>query len=332
MAGGLFALLDDVALIAKKAAVATRDIAGSASTTSTKAVAVVVDDAAVAPGFVDGVTPARELPIVWKITKGSLVNKILIVLPVALLLSWLAPWALTPILMIGGTYLSFEGAEKIWHAVAARRGWHGHGHDEDAVSEKGPDDEASLVKAAVTTDLILSAEIMVISLNEVTDKPILERAVILVVVAVLITVGVYGVVGLLVKMDDAGMHLASGDAGRTGAVQKLGRGMVAAMPRVLTTLSVVGTAAMLWVGGHILLKGTDELGWHGPFSVVHHLEEAVAGAGGAVQWLVETGCSAVAGFLVGSVVLVVVTLVTRLLDRREDAAEPVASGSQDRGL
>lgn len=331
MAGGLFALLDDVALIAKKAAVATRDVAGSASSTSSKAVAVVVDDAAVAPGFVEGVTPARELPIVWKITKGSLVNKILIVLPVALLLSWAAPWALTPILMVGGTYLSFEGAEKIWHALAAARarrtgrgtqGGHGHG---DTAAEKGPEDEKSLVKGAVMTDLILSAEIMVISLGEVTSKPFLERALILVVVAVILTFGVYGVVGLLVKMDDMGLHLASSDAGRTGLVQKLGRGMVTGMPKLLGTLSVVGTAAMLWVGGHILLKGTDELGWHGPFSVVHHLEEAVESAGGAVQWLVETGCSAVAGFLVGSVVMVVVLSVTRLFGRRNGAADGVTA-------
>lgn len=318
VAGGLFALLDDVALIAKKAAVATRDVAGSAASTSSKAAAVVVDDAAVAPAFVEGVSPARELPMVWKITRGSLVNKIIIVLPLALLLSWLAPWSLTPILMVGSTYLAFEGAEKIWHAVAARRGWHGHHEEDAAATEKGAEDEASLVKAAVMTDLILSAEIMVISLNEVTDRPFLERAMILVVVAVLITVAVYGVVGLLVKMDDVGLHLASGSTGRTGLVQKLGRGMVLGMPRILTTLSVVGTAAMLWVGGHILLKGTDDLGWHGdasPYGVVHHLEEAVSGAGGAVRWLVETGCSAVVGFLVGSVVIVAVGLVTRVVRR-----------------
>lgn len=318
MAGGLFALLDDVALIARKAAVATRDVAGSAASTSSKAAAVVVDDAAVAPGFVEGVTPARELPIVWKITKGSLVNKIVIVLPVALLLSWLAPWALTPVLMVGGTYLCFEGAKKIWHAVAARRG--GRSTGDTPVADKGPDDEKSLVKAAVLTDLILSAEIMVISLNEVTDKPFLERAVILVVVALMITVGVYGVVGMLVKMDDVGLRLASGGPDRPGAVRWLGRTMVSAMPKVLAALSVVGTAAMLWVGGHILLKGTDDLGWHGPFSVVHHIEDAAEPAGAAVQWLIETGCSAVTGFLVGSVVMVVVTSVGRVVRHRSGHA------------
>lgn len=310
MAGGLFALLDDISLIARKAAVASRNVASAAASTSSRAAAVVVDDAAVTPGFIEGVTPARELPIIWKITKGSLVNKIIIILPIALILSWLAPWALTPILMMGGTYLSFEGAEKIWHAVAARRGGHQDGDDADT---DGPNDEKSLVKSAIMTDLILSAEIMVISLNEVTDKPVLERAAILVVVALVITVAVYGVVGLLVKMDDVGLHLASGDTGRTGLIQKLGRAMVSGMPKILTVLSVVGTAAMLWVGGHLLLKGTDELGWHGPFSVVHHLEDAVAGAGDTARWLVETGCSAVVGFVLGSVILLVVTGVSRVI-------------------
>lgn len=325
MAGGLFALLDDVALIAKKAAVASRDVASAAASTSSKAAAVVVDDAAVTPGFVEGVTPARELPIIWKITKGSLVNKIIIILPIALLLSWLAPWALTPILMMGGTYLSFEGAEKIWHAIAARRGWHGHGeHDRPAV-EKSSEDERSLVKGAVMTDLILSAEIMVISLNEVADRPIVERAAILVAVAFLITLVVYGMVGLLVKMDDVGLHLSSrqGDPSRIGhrTIQRLGRGMVLGMPKILTALSVVGTAAMLWVGGHILLVGADELGWHGPFTAVHHLEDVIAGAGGAVQWLVETGCSAAIGFLIGSIVAAAVSGGSRIAPEKRRPQE-----------
>jgi predicted DNA repair protein MutK len=308
MAGGLFALLDDVALIAKKAAASAGDVAHAAASTSTKAAAVVVDDTAVAPDFVRGVTPARELPIVWQITKGSLVNKIVIILPVALLLSWLAPWALTPILMVGGTYLSFEGAEKLWHALAARRGDGHHGDGESAV-DKGPDDEKSLVKGAVATDLILSAEIMVLSLNEVTDEPFLERAVVLVVVAFVITFAVYGVVGLLVKTDDVGLALAA--SGRSGATRKLGGLLVDAMPKILSTLSVVGTAAMLWVGGHILVTGVDELGWHVPHEIVHHLQETVGG-GDAVAWIVETACSAVVGVILGTVVLAVVTAVGRL--------------------
>lgn len=312
MAGGLFALLDDVALIARKAAASAGDVAHAAATTSTKAAAVVVDDTAVAPGFVQGVTPARELPIVWQITKGSLVNKIVIILPVALLLSWLAPWVLTPVLMVGGTYLSFEGAEKLWHAVAAlrnRRDGPDHADHAESAVDKGPDDEKSLVKGAVTTDLVLSAEIMVLSLNEVADEPFLERAVVLVVVAFLITFAVYGVVGLLVKTDDVGLALAA--AGRSGATRKLGGLLVSAMPKILSTLSVVGTAAMLWVGGHILVTGVDELGWHLPHEVVHHLQETVGG-GDAVAWIVETACSAVVGVVLGTVVLVVVTMVGRL--------------------
>lgn len=307
MAGGLIALLDDVTLIARKAAANSRDIAQAAATTSTKAAAVVVDDAAVTPSFVQGVSPARELPIIWRITKGSLVNKIVIILPVILLLSWLAPWALTPILMVGGTYLAFEGAEKIWHAAT-------HGGPDDSTTD-APDDEDSLVKGAVRTDFILSAEIMVLSLNELTGRGLPERAAILVGVALVITFVVYGVVGLLVKMDDVGLALADPARERTETVRRLGRGLVALMPRILTTLSVVGTAAMLWVGGHILLVGTDDLGWHAPYAAVHHLEEQVASAGGAVRWLVETGCSALIGLLVGSVVVAVVTAVRRVVVR-----------------
>lgn len=307
MAGGLIALLDDVTLIARKAAASSRDITQAAATTSTKAAAVVVDDAAVTPSFVQGVSPARELPIIWRITKGSLVNKIVMILPVILFLSWLAPWALTPILMVGGTYLAFEGAEKIWHAVS-------HGSSDDTTAN-APDDEDSLVKGAVRTDFILSAEIMVLSLNELTGRGLPERAAILVGVALVITFVVYGVVGLLVKMDDVGLALADPARERAATVRRLGRGLVALMPRILTTLSVVGTAAMLWVGGHILLVGTDDLGWHAPYAAVHHLEEQVSSAGGAVQWLVETGCSALIGLLVGSVVVGIVTTVRRVVVR-----------------
>ncbi|MEL4183485.1 DUF808 domain-containing protein [Corynebacterium bovis] len=341
MAGGLAALLDDVALIARKAAAATDDIASAAGRTSTKAAAVVVDDTAVTPRFVQGLAPARELPLIWRIAKGSLVNKLLIILPVALLLSWLAPWALTPILMLGGFYLAFEGAEKIWEFLTGHGHGDGHGTGEvpDAGGGRGEGDDAALprpdapatagaggaspadparaeedrlVRAAVRTDLILSAEIMVISLNEVAAEPVLEKAVVLIVVGLLITALVYGAVAGLVKMDDLGLHIARG---HEGAARRVGRALVAAMPKVMSVLSVVGTVAMLWVGGHILLVGSNELGWHAPFAVVHHLEEAVEGAGGAVVWLVKTGCSAVVGFAVGSVVTAVVMLVRRVRRR-----------------
>ena len=165
MPGGLAALLDDVALIAKTASASIDDVAAAAGKTSAKATGIVVDDAAVTPRFVQGVTPARELPIIWRIAKGSLFNKLVIILPVALLLSWLAPWLLNPILMLGGAYLCFEGAEKVWEKIS------GHEDHEEAAVDTGPDAENKLVRGAVTTDLILSAEIMVISLNEVAAEP-----------------------------------------------------------------------------------------------------------------------------------------------------------------
>ncbi|NLF92221.1 MAG: DUF808 domain-containing protein, partial [Corynebacterium marinum] len=203
MAGGLIALLDDVALIARAAAASVDDVAAAAGKTSVKAAGVVVDDAAVTPRFVTGVTPARELPMIWRITKGSLINKLVIILPIALFLSWIAPWALTPILMIGGTYLCYEGAEKVLAKVL------GHGGHDKPAKDKSPVAEDQLVKGAIMTDLILSAEIMVISLNEVSDQPMIFRAAVLVVVAIGITALVYGAVALLVKMDDIGLRMVS---------------------------------------------------------------------------------------------------------------------------
>ncbi|AZA13193.1 DUF808 domain-containing protein [Corynebacterium choanae] len=303
MAGGLAALLDDVALIAKKAAAAADDVAAAAGRTSAKAAGVVVDDAAVTPQFVQGVTPQRELPIIWRITKGSLINKILIILPIALLLSWLAPWALTPILMIGGTYLCFEGAEKFLEMVGLAH------HEQQAAAEQGNESEDQLVKGAVTTDLILSAEIMVISLNEVAHEPFLQRLSILLIVALGITFGVYGAVGVLVKLDDIGLRLTQRD---NPASQRFGRGMVAAMPKILTAISVIGTFAMLWVGGHIVLVGIHDLLWAAPYEAIHHLAESVhhiAHIGGALAWTIETVASMIFGVLLGCVVLGIVKLL-----------------------
>ena len=219
-----------------------------------------------------------------------------------LLLSQFLPVVLTPILMLGGAYLCYEGTEKVWHKLRGQHDAHGAGKEEFP-------DEDTIVSGAVRTDFILSAEIMVISLNEVVDQPFVSRAVILAVVALGITVLVYGVVGLIVKMDDVGLRLA--EVPRKG-VARFGRGLVAAMPRLLTALTVVGTAAMLWVGGHILLVGTDDLGWHALYSAVHHLEEAAHEAtgalGGVVGWLVNTVASALLGLAVGAVVVLVMTL------------------------
>jgi predicted DNA repair protein MutK len=312
VAGGLVALFDDVAVLARAAAASVDDIGLAAGKASAKAAGVVDDDAAVTPQYVHGLAAERELPIIRRIALGSLRNKLLIILPAILLLSQFLPFLLTPILMLGGAYLCYEGTEKVWHKL------HG-GHDDDhAAGEQAPPDEKTIVSGAVRTDFILSAEIMVISLNEVTDQPFLSRAIILVIVAIGITVLVYGVVGLIVKMDDVGVHLA----GRSGnGVARFGRGLVKAMPRLLTALTVIGTAAMLWVGGHIILVGTDELGWHGLYGAVHHLEEAAHEAtgalGGVVGWLVNTLASALLGLVVGAVLVAVLTLT---LHRRKDHA------------
>ncbi len=307
MSGGLVALLDDVAALARLAAASIDDVGAAAGRASAKAAGVVVDDAAVTPRYVQGLKPERELAIIGRIARGSIINKLAFILPAALLLSQFAPWLLTPILMLGGTYLCYAGAEKIWEKLSG----HGHATAEPA-SVSGPEQEKSVVSGAVRTDFILSAEIMVISLNEVTDEPLLSRAVILVVVALGITALVYGVVGLIVKMDDIGLALTQ----RAGTLaQSVGRGLVRGMPVVLATLATVGVAAMLWVGGHILLVGAEDLGWHGPYDLVHHLEHAVhdatAGAGAVLGWLTNTVASAVVGVAVGAVAVAAMHLVPR---------------------
>lgn len=309
MAGGLVALLDDVAALVKLAAASVDDVGAAATKASIKATGVVVDDTAVTPRYVQGLEPERELPIIREIAVGSLRNKLLIILPVIMVLSQFVPWLLTPILMVGGAYLAYEGAEKVWELVS------GH-HEEQA--EAGEVDEKAVVAGAIRTDFILSAEIMVIALNEVDTEPFLSRLIILVIVALLITALVYGVVGLIVKMDDVGLALAQRES---GASQRVGRGLVKGMPRLLSLLSGVGIAAMLWVGGHILLVGVDELGWHWLYGQVHHLEEAVggvAGIGGVLAWLVNTLASALIGLVVGAVVVAVLHVVPRR--RKPDAA------------
>lgn len=313
MSGGLFALLDDIAVLAKAAAASIDDVGAAAGRASAKAAGVIVDDTAVTPRYVEGLDPKRELPIIKKIAIGSLRNKLLFILPAALLLSQFLPWALTPLLMIGGTYLCFEGAEKIWEKVSH----HPEGHADELHEGAQVADEKDIVSGAVRTDFILSAEIMVISLNEVASEPLLSRAIILVVVALAITALVYGVVALIVKMDDVGLNLA---ARGNGVASRLGRGMVAAMPKVLTTLSTVGIAAMIWVGGHILLLGlhdlSEMLGWHVlalPYEWVHHAEEAVHGAtgalGGILGWVTNTIGSAILGLIVGAIVVAVLHLL-----------------------
>jgi hypothetical protein len=300
LAGGLVALLDDVAVLARAAAASVDDIGAAAAKAGAKATGVVIDDAAVTPQYVRSLAAERELPIIKRIALGSLRNKFLIILPAVLLLSQFVPWLLTPVLMLGGVYLCYEGAEKVWARIAH--------HDAHGAGEEKVQDEAKLIAGAVRTDLILSAEIMVITLNEVIDQGFWSRLAILSVVAVVMTVLVYGAVALIVKMDDAGLRLSQ----RSGAVATLGRGLVKAMPMVLSVLTVVGTAAMLWVGGHILLVGADELGLHVLYDAVHHVEEAAHDAtgvlGGLVGWLVNTVASAILGLIVGALVVLVMSL------------------------
>jgi uncharacterized protein len=311
MAGGLVALLDDVAALVKLAAASVDDVGAAAARASVKATGVVVDDTAVTPRYVQGLEPERELPIIKRIALGSLRNKLLIILPVIMLLSQFLPWLLTPILMIGGAYLAYEGAEKVWELVS--------GHRAEA-ADAGEVDEDAVVSGAVRTDFILSAEIMVIALNEVASEPFVSRLIILVVVALLITGLVYGVVGLIVKMDDVGLNLANRES---GAAQKIGRGLVKGMPTLLSVLSTVGIAAMLWVGGHILLVGIDELGWHALYDAVHHLEEGVAGVagiGGVLAWVVNTLASALLGLVVGAIIVAVLHVIPKRRKADDEAA------------
>jgi uncharacterized protein len=298
MSAGLAALLDDVAALARLAAASVDDVAAGAGRAGVKAAGVIVDDAAVTPRYVEGFRPDRELPVIKRIAVGSLRNKLLLILPAALALSELMPWLLTPLLMIGGAYLCYEGAEKLWEAI----GPHHHGEDAPAGAQ-GPEREDELVAGAIRTDFILSAEIMVIALDEVTDEPLVSRALILVFVALAITALVYGAVALIVKMDDVGVRIARTSDGRVAAV---GRGLVHAMPVVMSVLSTVGIAAMLWVGGHILLDGLADLGVPAPYDAVHHLQEDVNdAAGGAGGWLANTAASAAVGLVVGAVAVAV---------------------------
>jgi predicted DNA repair protein MutK len=298
MPTGLVALLDDIAGITKLAAASLDDIGAATSKAGSKAIGVVVDDAAVTPRYMVGFDPKRELPMIWKIALGSFRNKLVFILPAALALSAFAPWALTPLLMIGGTYLCFEGAEKILEAF-------GGGHAEEEVD--APTDAKALedqkVSSAIRTDFILSAEIMVIALSDVASEPIWEQAVVLALVGIAITIGVYGVVALIVKMDDIGLHLAK----RSSAiVQAIGRGLVKGMPLVMSALSVIGTAAMVWVGGQIIVHGVETFGFTTVPHWIHHAAEGAAAAApvskGAVNWAVNAFFSGIVGLISGGAI------------------------------
>ncbi len=308
MAGGLVGLLDDVAALAKLAAASVDDVSAAAARASAKAAGVVVDDAAVTPAYVQGLAADRELPIIKKIATGSLRNKLFFITPVALILSAIAPVVVEIILIFGGAFLCYEGAHKIYHKLSH----HDDEHEKVTPSAAlGPEAEAETIKGAVRTDFILSAEIMVISLKEVIEEPLLQRAVIMVVVAVFITLVVYGVVGLIVKMDDIGLKMIEQD---NEASQATGRKLVAGMPILLKWLTVIGTAAMLWVGGHILIVGAHELGWDPPYDALLAAEDSVhgiGGIGGVLGWLINTGLSAVVGLVAGLLIVAVASQLQR---------------------
>ncbi len=299
MSTGLLALLDDVAAIAKVAAASLDDVAAQAGKAGTKAAGVVIDDAAVTPRYVVGFDAKRELPIIGRIALGSLFNKFVILLPAALLLSAIAPWAITPLLMVGGVYLCFEGTEKV---LEWRRA-----HPEQAQSPAAPADAQQLedtrVRGAIKTDFILSAEIMAIALATLPAMNAWTRAGALAVVGFLITVGVYGVVALIVKADDAGVALVRRGFG-PGVL------LVRGMPKLLRVLSIVGTLAMIWVGGGIVVHGLEQLGLAVPAHLVH--AAGAAAGGGVIGWVVQATLSGVAGLAVGAAAIPV---LSRLLGK-----------------
>ena len=310
MPSGLIALLDDVATIAKLAASSLDDVAGATGKAGAKAAGVVIDDTAVTPRYVVGLAPERELPIIGKIAWGSIKNKILFLLPAALLLTAFAPFLITPLLMIGGAYLAFEATEKILEKLL-----HEHEHEEQLVDSL--DDPAELeklqVKGAIRTDFILSAEIMAIALASLGHLTLATTALALVAVALAITAGVYGVVALIVKLDDIGLHMAG--RGSRGA-RAFGNGLVHVVPKLLTGLSGIGTAAMLWVGGGILVHGLEEL--HVLEAVprfIHDIGHAAADAAGvakgAIAWAVNALGGAVVGLVVGGVIAAIVRRFTK---------------------
>jgi predicted DNA repair protein MutK len=290
MSVGLLAVVDDILTAALKA--------------SAKTAGVVIDDAAVTPQYVQGITPARELPVVWKIALGSLVNKFVIIIPIALVLTAFAPWVLPFLLIIGGTYLCFEGAEKVLE-------WFGMHHES---ADDGPRDEKKLVFGAIRTDLILSTEIMLIALASLDpDFGIWMTLGALAIIGLGMTALVYGAVALLVKIDDVGLRFMKS---RSRQVRRTGVRIVASMPAVFRVISIVGTVAMLWVGGHLVIQNLAETIWHGPYDVVHAVTHAIEATGPVVVWIADTAMSAVFGLVLGLIVVGVVTGISRIVSRK----------------
>ena len=306
---GLLALLDDVAAIAKVAAASLDDIAAAAGKAGVKAAGVVIDDAAVTPKFVHGFEADRELPIIWRIARGSLKNKLLILLPAALLLSAFLPAAITPLLAVGGAYLCFEGAEKVFHALFP----HADAEVAEDFDTKDPTHlEEARVAGAIKTDFILSAEIMTLALASIPDGGFLFVTATLALVGTAITVLVYGSIGLIVKMDDVGLFMAR--RGDLRITRTVGRGLVLAMPKLMAVLSVIGTAAMLWVGGSIVIHAMEVAGWTW---LGHHINgwaavaaQTLPAGAGFVEWTVKAALDGVFGLVLG---LALIPLATRVI-------------------
>ncbi len=311
MPSGLIALLDDVATLTKLAAASVDDVGLAAGRAGAKAAGVVIDDTAVTPGYVVGLAPERELPIIGKIAWGSLKNKLLILLPAALLLSAFLPVMIMPLLMIGGAYLAFEATEKIIEKFT-----HGDAHHKAELVEAVVDPaelEKMQVAGAVRTDFILSAEIMAIALAELEADSFGMQAAALAAVGIAITAAVYGLVGLIVKLDDIGLHLTQR---RSGGAQAFGRALVHGVPRLLSALAIVGTAAMLWVGGGIVVHGLEELHVleavpHVIHDLAHAAGEAAGAAGAAVEWIVNAFGAAIVGLVVGAPIVAALHFLPR---------------------
>ncbi|MFD2236591.1 DUF808 domain-containing protein [Aureimonas populi] len=306
MSIGLIALLDDVVALTKVAAASLDDVAAQAAKAGAKAAGVVIDDAAVTPRYVVGFTADRELPIVWRIARGSLINKLVFLLPGGLLLSSFAPWAITPLLMLGGLYLAYEGAEKVYEMIVPHKA-QAHEAKIGTVAPNAQTLEDERVASAIKTDFILSAEIMAITLSGLAADTVWMQAAVMAVVAIGITVAVYGAVALIVKADDAGVALARRGS---GALAALGRGLVRGMPGFLKGLALLGTAAMVWVGGGIIVHSLAGYGLAGPEHLIQAVAAAAGGAlpaaSGAVEWLVTAIGSGIVGLLAGFALIPIV--------------------------
>ncbi len=304
-AGSLLALLDDIATILDDVAVLTK-------VATKKTAGVLGDDLALNAQQVAGVRAERELPVVWAVAKGSMVNKAILV-PAALAISAFVPWLITPLLIVGGLFLCFEGVEKLAHRFLHSKGEDDAHHAELTTALADPNADLAAVerdkiKGAIRTDFILSAEIIVIALGTVAGKDLTTQVAVLVSIALLMTVGVYGLVAGIVKLDDLGLYLSK----RGGAQAALGRGILRAAPWLMKALSVAGTAAMFLVGGGIVVHGVP---------LLHHLvQDWMAAAGGGAAWFIEQLGSAGIGIAAGALVLIVVTLGKKLFGRPAVAA------------